>query len=79
VYASYDKILHPLAFAEIVYNYQILPDVLVNLVALFLPWIELLVGLSLIVGMWLPGALLISNLLCCSFRLLVQYSPRSRH
>ena len=67
VYASYDKILHPVAFAEIVYNYQILPDVLVNLVALFLPWIELLVGLSLIVGGWLPGALLISNFLLLLF------------
>jgi len=25
VYASYDKILRPVPFAEIVYNYQILP------------------------------------------------------
>jgi rhodanese-related sulfurtransferase len=61
VYASYDKILHPVPFAEIVYNYQILPDILVNLAALFLPWIELLVGLSLILGVGLPGAVLTSN------------------
>jgi uncharacterized membrane protein YphA (DoxX/SURF4 family) len=67
VYASYDKILHPVPFAEIVYNYQILPDILVNLAALFLPWIELLVGLSLILGLWLPGAILISNLLLLIF------------
>jgi uncharacterized membrane protein YphA (DoxX/SURF4 family) len=61
VYASYDKILHPVPFAEIVFNYQILPDILVNLAALFLPWIELLVGLSLILGVGLPGAVLICN------------------
>jgi rhodanese-related sulfurtransferase/uncharacterized membrane protein YphA (DoxX/SURF4 family) len=67
VYASYDKILRPVPFAEIVYNYQILPGILVNLVALFLPWIELLVGLSLILGLWLPGAILISNLLLLIF------------
>jgi len=67
VYASYDKILHPVPFAEIVYNYQILPDLLVNLAALFLPWIELLAGLCLILGVWLPGALLICNLLLLVF------------
>ncbi len=67
VYASYDKIIHPAPFAEIVYNYQILPDVLVNLVSLFLPWLELLVGLSLILGIWLPGAVLICNLLLLAF------------
>jgi uncharacterized membrane protein YphA (DoxX/SURF4 family) len=66
-YASFDKILHPFEFAEVVYNYQLLPDVLVNLVALFLPWIELLVGLSLILGVWLPGAVLICNLLLMVF------------
>ena len=67
VYASYDKILHPVPFAEIVYNYQILPDVLVNLASLFLPWLELLVGLSLIMSIWLPGAVLICNALLLIF------------
>jgi rhodanese-related sulfurtransferase len=66
-YASYDKIIHPVPFAEIVYNYQILPDLLVNLAALLLPWIELLLGLSLILAVWLPGALVISNLLLVVF------------
>jgi hypothetical protein len=69
VYASYDKILHPVPFAEIVFNYQILPDLLVNLVSLFLPWIELLVGLSLILGIWSFGSVLI-----CTFLLVVFFS-----
>ncbi len=56
LYASYDKILHPEAFAKAVYNYQILPDVAVNLTALILPWLEFLLGLCLIAGVWLPGA-----------------------
>ena len=67
VYASADKILHPVSFAEIVYNYQILPDVLVNLTALLLPWIELLIGLALILGFWPAGAIVISNLLLLIF------------
>lgn len=60
LYASYDKILNPEAFAKAVYNYQILPDVAVNLAALLLPWLELLLGVCLIAGVWLPGATLIS-------------------
>jgi len=56
LYASLDKILHPQAFAQAVYNYQILPDAAVNLAALILPWLELLLGLCLVVGIWMPGA-----------------------
>jgi uncharacterized membrane protein YphA (DoxX/SURF4 family) len=61
VYAAYDKILHPMDFARAVYNYQILPEILVNLVALVLPFLELLIGLCLILGVWLPGATVISS------------------
>ncbi|MDH3555163.1 MAG: DoxX family membrane protein, partial [Deltaproteobacteria bacterium] len=40
IYASLDKIRHPDLFAEAVYNYQLLPEVAVNLVAICLPWVE---------------------------------------
>ena len=63
IYASYDKILHPKAFAEVVYNYQILPDGLINLAAIFLPWIEIMIGVFLIVGFWMPGTVIWSNIL----------------
>ena len=56
IYASYDKILHPQAFALAVYNYQLLPDALINITALLLPWLELLLGLCLFFSIWLPGA-----------------------
>ena len=61
IYASIDKIAHPAAFAKDVYNYQILPDALINLTALVLPWLELLLGLCLLAGIWLPGAVLTVN------------------
>jgi uncharacterized membrane protein YphA (DoxX/SURF4 family) len=61
IYASIDKILHPAAFAKDVYNYQILPDALINLTALVLPWLELFLGLCLLAGIWLPGAVLTVN------------------
>ncbi|WP_291347504.1 MauE/DoxX family redox-associated membrane protein [Desulfobacula sp.] len=56
IFASIDKILHPQAFAQAVFNYQVLPDFLINLVALILPWLELLVGASLLMNRWMPGA-----------------------
>ncbi|MFO7716165.1 cation diffusion facilitator family transporter [Desulfosarcina sp.] len=67
LYASYDKILHPQAFAQVVYNYQILPGAAVNLAALTLPWLELLLGLCLIAGVWLPGATALSSGLLAVF------------
>lgn len=48
--AALPKIADPLAFAEAVYRYQILPYALVNLVALFLPWMELIAAVAL----WWP-------------------------
>ncbi len=67
IYASYDKILHPAAFAKIIHNYKILPDELVNLTGIFLPWLELAIGSLLIIGIWLPGSVFIGNLLLITF------------
>ncbi len=50
VYASLDKIWSPAAFAKIVYQWQVVGPVASNLVAVTLPWIELLAGLLLIAG-----------------------------
>ncbi len=56
VYASLDKIAKPLDFARILYHYQVIgpsatiPPLVPNLVAVMLPWVELVAGLLLIVG-----------------------------
>ncbi len=63
IYASVDKILYPAGFAQTIHNYQLLPDILVNITAVVLPWIELFLGLFLILGLWLPGAAVLTNLL----------------
>ncbi|MCK5484559.1 MAG: DoxX family membrane protein [Desulfobacterales bacterium] len=67
IFASIDKIIHPAAFAETVYNYQILPDTLITLTAMILPWLELILGIFLVLGLWLPGAALLINLLMVTF------------
>ncbi|MBN2399119.1 MAG: DoxX family membrane protein [Candidatus Aminicenantes bacterium] len=64
IHASLDKIGHPLEFAKIIGNYRILPEFLVTLPALVLPWVELLCGLLLIAGIWARSAAwLLSSLL----------------
>lgn len=67
IYASLDKIYHPTAFAQTINNYQIFPDAFINLTAIILPWVELLLGFFLIVGLWLPGATILVNLLLLAF------------
>jgi hypothetical protein len=67
VWASTYKILHPAAFAGVIANYQLLPDAWVNGFAVTLPWLELLLGFFLIFGIWLPGAVVLSNLLLVVF------------
>ena len=55
------KIWDPGRFAGDVANYRLLPDALVNLVAIILPWIEVLAGGLLMAGIWKrPSALLIA-------------------
>jgi uncharacterized membrane protein YphA (DoxX/SURF4 family) len=56
VYASIDKIADPAAFARIVYQWQVLGPIPSNLLAVVLPWVELLAGALLIVGAWTRDA-----------------------
>jgi uncharacterized membrane protein YphA (DoxX/SURF4 family) len=52
VAASLDKITHPRLFAEVIYNYQILPLSLINLAAAVMPLLELIAGITIIIGLW---------------------------
>jgi uncharacterized membrane protein YphA (DoxX/SURF4 family) len=65
--ASLHKIAHPGTFALDVATYQFLPLAVVNLFALIVPWIELLVGVQLLVGFRARGAALVSALLMIAF------------
>ncbi len=56
VAASLPKLADPPSFAHMVYNYRIVPGALINLMALTMPWIELLSGLALILGVWKDAA-----------------------
>jgi uncharacterized membrane protein YphA (DoxX/SURF4 family) len=56
VAAALPKIVDPPSFAHMIYNYRIVPGALINLMALAMPWVELLCGLALILGIWAATA-----------------------
>jgi putative oxidoreductase len=63
VAAGFLKIVDPGKFAISVANYRLLPHELINLVAIMLPWIELVAGLFLVFGVWTrASAVLISGM-----------------
>jgi len=67
VVASLPKLGDPPSFAHMVYNYRIVPGALINLMALTMPWIELLCGLALILGIWKDAARTLIALLLLVF------------
>lgn len=66
-WAGIVKIRNPEAFIEIVKAYNLLPEELVVLWGIFLPWIELVTGLFLFLGLWHKSAVLISSVLFLIF------------
>jgi uncharacterized membrane protein YphA (DoxX/SURF4 family) len=75
VISALPKLADPPSFAHMIYNYRILPGGLVNLLALVLPWFELLAGVALLLGLWtrtsaaLVGFLLVVFIAAISFNL----------
>jgi hypothetical protein len=63
IYASFYKIIDPGAFARSIWFYHLVPGNLINLMALILPWLELLCGLALIFGIYYRGAVIWVNIL----------------
>jgi uncharacterized membrane protein YphA (DoxX/SURF4 family) len=60
IYSSLPKIRQPYDFLADVYNYEIVGPKLGMLAAMTMPWAELLVGICLVGGIFIGGALLVS-------------------
>ncbi len=53
----------PAGFAQATYNYRILSGQLINPMAILLPWVEIVMGIALLLGCWVPGASLLAVVL----------------
>jgi uncharacterized membrane protein YphA (DoxX/SURF4 family) len=67
--ACYHKLLDPRSFAVDVATYQLLPLASVNLFALVLPWVELLAGVMLVLGLRVRAASLLTTGMMVAFML----------
>ncbi|MBN1213727.1 MAG: DoxX family membrane protein [candidate division Zixibacteria bacterium] len=67
IYASFYKVIDPGSFARSIWFYHMVPGDLINLMALILPWLELLCGLALIFGVCYRGAVVWANVMTIIF------------
>ncbi|MCK4372785.1 MAG: DoxX family membrane protein, partial [candidate division Zixibacteria bacterium] len=67
VSASVYKIIDPGSFARSIWYYHLMPGSLIHLIALVLPWVELLAGLALIFGVLYRGAIVWVNVMTIAF------------
>lgn len=64
IYAGAVKVVAPLDFAQDIRNYRLVGQSLSFIAAVILPWLEILAGAALILGVWRRGAaLVVSGLL----------------
>ena len=71
IIASIDKIIDPAGFARDISNYHFVPFGFENIIAIILPWLELFIGLGLILGIMVDGASVISGILLILFIILI--------
>ncbi len=74
IYASIDKISNPHAFADIIFNYKVIPEFLINFPALYLPWIELITGMFIIFGIFTETSAKIITSLLIFFIFLITFN-----
>ena len=58
LYAGISKASNPQEFGLEIARYRMVPQNLINLMAITLPWIEILAGVLLVVGLWARAAAL---------------------
>jgi uncharacterized membrane protein YphA (DoxX/SURF4 family) len=67
LYAAHAKVLDPRPLVTIIWNYRILPPGPVNLMAIYMPWMEVVVGIGLVTGFKRRAAALCSSGLLVAF------------
>src|SRR5712671_6141891 len=65
------KVFNPELFAHEIDQYSMLPHGLINLMAITLPWIELLCGLLLLSGHWVKASALVVSGLTVMFMIAI--------
>ncbi|MGB7296157.1 MAG: MauE/DoxX family redox-associated membrane protein [Candidatus Aminicenantales bacterium] len=67
IWAGILKIVDPLGFAQSIMNYRVFPHELAFITALVLPWVEVIAGGLLIVGLFKRSSALLISLMLIGF------------
>lgn len=79
VVAALPKIADPPGFARMVYAYKLFPDGSLFLIAIFLPWLELLAGALLTLGLWVRATTAWLAVLLLGFVMALSINLARRH
>ena len=74
IFSSWHKIVSPDQFATIVYGYAIFPHQIINVLAIVLPFGELVCGITLITGLLKRSGLLLINAMLVGFIFLISFN-----
>ncbi|MBK9332243.1 MAG: DoxX family membrane protein [Ignavibacteria bacterium] len=67
IYASLDKLYNQEEFSRAIYNYKLFPEILINIFAIVVPYMEIICGILIITGIYLRGSSLIITLMLFFF------------
>ena len=67
IYSAVTKIADPVYFAKSLYNYKLLPESSLNFFALLIPWLEFVIGVLLVLGIFVRENALIGGILMILF------------
>ena len=71
IVSSLDKIQNPEAFATTIANYRFLPYKFINGIAIGLPWLEVITGTFLVLGVWIRANTMIVWSLLLAFSIAI--------
>lgn len=71
IFAGVLKIADPAKFAIDVSNYRLVPHELINLVAILMPWMEVVAGAFVLTGIWLRAAALVIASMTVMFAIVI--------
>ncbi|WP_320040367.1 MauE/DoxX family redox-associated membrane protein [uncultured Desulfobacter sp.] len=74
IFASWHKIVSPDQFATILYGYAVFPHQMINVLAIVMPFVELVCGITLIIGRFKRSGLLLINAMLVGFILLISFN-----
>jgi len=67
IWASIYKIIEPDDFSKSIWYYHMVPGSLINIIAIILPWLELICGIFLIFGIYYRGSVVWINVMMIAF------------